>query len=86
MKIKEITECFYTYVWKHYDLPESFVFNKNTQFIFDIWQHLCQMLKINAKLFTVYHSETDEQTKRVNAVMEHYLWAFVNYMQNNWVK
>ena len=44
------------------------------------------MLKIDAKLFTVYHSETDNQTEWMNAVMKHYLWAFCNYMQNDWVK
>ena len=44
------------------------------------------MLKIDAKLFTAYHPKTDGQTERVNAVMEHYLRAFVNYMQNDWAK
>ena len=33
-----------------------------------------------------YHSETDEQTERPNAIMKHYLQAFINYMQDNWAK
>ena len=86
MKIEEITECFYVYIWKYYDLSKSFMFNKGTQFISDIWQHLYQMLKINIKLFIIYHLKTDKQTERVNIVMKHYLWAFVNYMQDDWVK
>ena len=73
MKVEEATECFYAYVWKHHGLPESLVSDRGTQFISDIWQHLCQILKIDAKLFTVYHPEMDGQTERVNAVMEHYL-------------
>ena len=60
MKIEEVTECFYIYVWKHHDLSESLMSDKNTQFIFNIWQHLYQMLKINAKLFTVYHFKMNE--------------------------
>ena len=44
------------------------------------------MLRIDAKYFTAYHSETDEQTERPNAIMEHYLQAFVNYMQDDWAK
>ena len=67
-------------------MSKSFVFDKNTQFISDIWQHLCQMLKIDAKLFTVYHLKTDGQTERVNAVIKHYFWAFINYMQDDWIK
>ncbi len=41
------------------------------------------MLKIDAKLFTAYHSQTNDQTERSNAIMKHYLRAFVNYMQND---
>ena len=38
------------------------------------------MLRINAKYFTAYYSETDEQMKHSNAIMKHYLQVFINYM------
>ena len=44
------------------------------------------MLRINAKYFTAYYPETDEQTEHLNAIMKYYLQAFVNYMQDNWAK
>ena len=44
------------------------------------------MLKINVKLFTAYHLKINEQIERVNAVIKYYLWVFVNYMQNDWIK
>ena len=44
------------------------------------------MLRIDAKYFTAYYPETDEQTERPNAIMKHYLWAFINYMQDDWAK
>ena len=44
------------------------------------------MLKIDVKLFTAYHSETDSQTEWMNTVMKHYLQAFWNYMQDDWAK
>ena len=72
MKIEETTEYFYAHVWKHHNLPESLMSDRGTQFTSDIWQHLCQMLKINAKLSIMYHFKTDEQTERVNAVIKHY--------------
>ena len=86
MKIEKATEYFYTHIWKHHDLPKSLMSDRGTQFISDIWQHLYQILKINIKLFTTYHLKTDEQTERVNAVIKHYLWAFINYMQDDWAK
>ncbi len=86
MKVKEAINCFYAHVWKHYDLLEFFMSDWDTQFIFDVWKHMCKILKIDAKLSTMYHSEIDDQIERVNNVMKHYLQVFVNYMQNDWAK
>ena len=86
MKVEEATQAFYTYVWKLHELPESFVSDRGTQFTSEVWSHLCQMLRIDAKYSTAYHPETDGQTERPNAIMEHYLQAFVNYMQDDWTK
>ena len=83
IEVEEATQAFYTYVWKLHELPESFVSDHSTQFTSEVWSHLCQMLRIDAKYFTAYHPETDEQMERLNAIMEHYLQAFVNYMQDN---
>ena len=30
------------------------------------------MLKINIKLFTVYHFEIDKQTERINVIIKHF--------------
>ena len=86
MEVKEATNAYYAHVWKHHGLPESFLSDWGMQFTSDVWSHLCQMLKIDAKLFTAYHSETDDQTEWINTVMKHYLWAFCNYMQDDWAK
>ncbi len=86
MKVEEVINCFYTHVWKHHDLLKFFMSDWDIQFIFDIWKHLCKMLKINIKLFMMYYSEIDDQIKKVNSVMKHYLWVFINYMQNDWAK
>ncbi len=86
MKVEKVINCFYAHVWKHHDLLKFFMSDRDTQFIFDIWKHMCKMLKINVKLLTIYHFEINDQIKRINAVMKHYLQVFVNYMQNDWVK
>ncbi len=86
MKVEEVINCFYAYVWKHHDLLEFFMSDQDTQFIFDVWKHMCKMLNINAKLSMMYHFEINDQIKRINAIMKHYLWIFVNYMQNDRAK
>ena len=36
MKVEEVTQAFYTYVWKLHELPESFISNCGTQFISEV--------------------------------------------------
>ncbi len=72
MKVKEVINCFYAYVWKHHDLLKFFVFDWDTQFIFNVWKHMCKMLKINIKLSMMYHFEINDQIKKVNIIIKHY--------------
>ena len=41
MKVKEVTNVYYAHVWKHYSLSEFFLSDWGTQFISDVWSHLC---------------------------------------------
>jgi len=34
---------------------------------------MCKMLKINAKLLMMYHSEINDQIEKINTIMKHYL-------------
>ncbi len=71
--------------WLH-NLLSSIVLNRNSQFILTMWKSLCKRLRITASLFTVYHSEINDQLKWVNQNVERELRIYCNYMQNNWVK
>ena len=44
------------------------------------------MLRIDPRMSSGYHSQTDGQTERFNTVMEHYLRAYIKYMQDDWAK
>ena len=44
------------------------------------------MLKTKLKMFTTFHSQTNEQTKRVNQSLKQYLRHYINNTQSNWVK
>ena len=71
--------------WLH-DLLSFIVSNKDFQFISTMWKSFCKQLRITASLFTVYHSEIDDQSKWVNQDIECKLRIYCNYMQNDWVK
>ncbi len=71
--------------WIH-DLLDFIVLNQDSQFTFILWKFLCKRLSINLWLFTVYHSQINDQSEWVNQNVERYLWFFCLYMQNDWVK
>ena len=71
--------------WLH-DLLSFIVLNRDSQFISTMWQSLCKRLKITTSLSTVYHSEIDDQSERVNQDIERELRIYCNYMQNDWAK
>jgi hypothetical protein len=43
-------------------------------------------LKIEPQLSTAFYLETDGQIEWVNAIMEQYHRAYVNYQQDDWVQ
>ncbi len=51
-----------------------------------MWKSLCRRLRITASLFTVYHSEINDQLKQVNQDVERELRIYCNYMQDDWIK
>ncbi len=73
-------------VYRLHDLLSSIVSNRDSQFISTMWKSLCRRLRITASLFTVYHSEINDQLKWVNQDVERELRIYCNYMQNDWVK
>ena len=79
--IKKKMMClFHQHVWKYHELFSTIISDCDTQFVTHFWDELCQHLKIKSALFTVYHSETDEQIKNVNAVLKQYLQVYVVYL------
>ncbi len=84
-----VEEMIWIMLWNIYqlhDLFSSIVLNRNFQFISTMWKSLCKWLRITASLFTVYHSEINNQSKQVNQDVECKLRIYCNYMQNDWVK
>ena len=69
-------------VW-YYDLSDSIMINRDSLFIAKFWSTLCYFLGIKRKLSTVFHLQTDSQTKKQNSTLEAYLRAFVNHEQND---
>jgi hypothetical protein len=60
---KKIARLLIFYLWKLHELSNTITSNRESQFIFSIWKIVCQILKINVKLSTVFHSKIDDQSE-----------------------
>lgn len=83
---EKTAELLMQHVWKLHGLFDTAVSDRGTQFTAEVWQHLCRLLRITAKMSTAFHPETDGQSEIVNSEIERYLRTYVNYQQDDWVK
>ncbi len=72
------------WVFRVHELSRSIMFNCDSQFISIVWKSLCLRLNIKMKLFTDYHLQINDQTKRVNQNVKWYLRSYCSYMQDDW--
>ncbi len=84
--VEKTAEMLLQWVYWIYNLSNFIVFDWDSQFIFILWKFLCKWLSISLQLFIVYHSQINDQSKRVNQNVEQYLCSFCSYMQNDWSK
>ena len=67
-------------------ISKGFINNKDKLFIFNYWRTLLSMLGTKFKMSTTFHSQTNEQTKKVNQNLKQYLKHYINNTQSNWIK
>ena len=55
------------------------------QFVSKMWDSLCKLLGITAKLSTAFHPKTNGQSKNANQEAERYLRSHINHFQDEWI-
>jgi len=83
---EKTAELMLQWIYRIHGLLNFIVSDRGSQFTFILWKSLCKRLDINLRLFTVYHSQIDDQSERANQNVERYLRFFCSYMQNDWAK
>jgi hypothetical protein len=83
---KDTARFFLDNVYRYHGLPDDIVSDRGTQFVSKFWRSLFEILKVNIKLSSAFHPQTDGQTERVNQVLEQYLRCTINYQQDDWTE
>ncbi|RYN56960.1 hypothetical protein AA0117_g13232 [Alternaria alternata] len=65
--------------------PDTLVSDRGSVFTSQFWSDICFHLKINHRLSTAFHPQTDGQTERQNQELETYLRIYMGYRQDDWV-
>ena len=86
LDVETVAWAFIKHVVAYHWLPKAIVSDRGSQFVSGLWKRLCEILGIQRRLSTAFHPQTDGSTERMNAVVEAYLRAYVQWDQKNWAK
>ena len=66
-----------------WDYSKMILSDRDRKFLFDLWKSIFRTLKINFLYFTVYHSQIDESSERINQTVEIVLRHYLLNMNNS---
>nr|GEU66276.1 reverse transcriptase [Tanacetum cinerariifolium] len=81
-----VAQSFLDSVYKLHRLPDSIVSDRESVFLSHFWQSLFKILKVELKVSTAYHPQTDGQTEVVNKCLECYLRCMTGERPKEWVQ
>ena len=84
MSSKQFAQLMFREIFSLHQVPEVIISDQGSLFTSVFWATLTVLLGADHRLSTAFHPETDRQTERQNATLEHYLRCFLNYQQDNW--
>lgn len=81
-----MAKTFLDHIYKLHGMPTDIVTDRGSVFISTFWQELMKHLKVQLKLSTSYHPQTDGQTEVVNRSLETYLQCMTGDFPAKWVQ
>ena len=76
--------AFMNNIFRLHGLPSEIISDRGTQFTSKFWSSICKSFKINMKLASPFHHQTNGLTERVNSVVEQYLRCYANFKGSDW--
>ena len=83
---EQFADLFILHVFAKHGLPENMTSDRGTQWRNEFFDSLSKLLRVQVRLSTAHHPQTDGQTERVNQILEQYLRIYCSYQQDDWSK
>jgi transposase InsO family protein len=80
----EVARLYLEHVFPFIGLPEKIILDRDTQFTSKVFREVCELLKVQQKMASAYHPQTDRQSEKTNQHVEMVLRIFSNFQQDNW--
>jgi hypothetical protein len=80
----DIARVFISEIVRLHGMPKRIISNRGSMFTGRFWTSFQEALGTQLKFNTVYHPETDGQTKRMNQTLEDMSCMYVMDQQKNW--
>ncbi|GJP43511.1 hypothetical protein CLOM_g2963 [Closterium sp. NIES-68] len=74
-RTEETTRVFVRYIISQYGIPTTLISNRDPKFTSNLWKELMSLLGTKLAMSSVYHPQTDGQTKHLNQIVEQLLCA-----------
>ena len=82
-RVREIAEIVFENIYKLYGLPNYIVSNWDSLFTSTFWKRLHNLISIKLKLSSVYYSQTDGSTERMNRTITQMLRQCISLKQKD---
>jgi transposase InsO family protein len=79
-----VVTAFLDHVFKLHGMPQSIVTDRDRIFTSKFWQHMFKSLKVDLKMSTAYHPQSNGQTECVNQCLEAYLCSMAFTEPKKW--
>src|SRR5258708_11568534 len=80
----QLAQLFLTHIFLKHSTPGHVTSDHGTEFMSHFFRSLGSLLSMKLHFMSGYHPEGDSQMEWINQVLEQYLWAYMNYQQDNW--
>jgi hypothetical protein len=67
-----------------YGIPDTILTDQGTNFMSDIFKHICKILSFKKLHTTAYHPQSNGALERSHLTLKNYIRSFVDKDQNNW--
>ena len=81
---RQFATLFIQNIVRLHEIPRDIITDRGTLFTSGLWKQKTETLEIERRLSTAFHTQTDGQTERINAILDQYLHGYTNYRQDNW--